>query len=217
MTPVSRALGFANPGAMLAGLGGMGEGAADSGLRAAGALAGGAAAAGSTTMSAGGAAAAAGATGLSKWWPWLLGVVVVAFLWWLFAPKAPVPASTPSASTSVTQSAKSTGAMSPAFPAKIYFDTGSAAVNAEGSKTVTAIAEAIKRDSLKTSITGYTDKTGDAATNEALAKSRAVAVRDALTAAGVAESSIEMRPPLFVAVGGGTTDAEARRVEINRQ
>jgi outer membrane protein OmpA-like peptidoglycan-associated protein len=66
-------------------------------------------------------------------------------------------------------------------------------------------------------LTGYTDKTGDVAKNEELAKSRASAVRDALKAAGVAEASVEMKPPMFVEVGAGGSDAEARRVEINKQ
>jgi hypothetical protein len=96
-------------------------------------------------------------------------------------------------------------------------DSGSAAIGADGSKVIVAIADAIKKDSLKASITGYTDKTGDAAKNEALAENRAVAVRDALVAAGVPEASIQMKPPMFVDVGAGTTDAEARRVEITRE
>ncbi len=86
----------------------------------------------------------------------------------------------------------------------------------EGSSAIAAAADAIKKDNLKVALTGYTDKTGDAARNEELAKSRAVAVRDALQAAGVAEASIEMKAPLFVEVGAGTADNEARRVEIAR-
>jgi len=54
------------------------------------------------------------------------------------------------------------------------------------------------------------------AKNEELAKSRALAVRDALKAAGVPEASMEMRPPMFVETGAGGGDAEARRVEITR-
>jgi hypothetical protein len=42
-------------------------------------------------------------------------------------------------------------------------------------------------------------------------------VRDALKAAGVAEASVEMKPPMFVEIGAGASDAEARRVEINKQ
>jgi outer membrane protein OmpA-like peptidoglycan-associated protein len=36
------------------------------------------------------------------------------------------------------------------------------------------------------------------AKNEALGKNRAAAVRDALRAAGAAEASVEMKPPMFV-------------------
>ncbi|HEY6048428.1 MAG TPA: OmpA family protein, partial [Sphingomicrobium sp.] len=215
---MASALGFASPGAFLAGLGGAGEAAADTARRAGAAIAGGAATAGSAAMTASGAAATAGTTGLAKWWPWLLGIVVLGVLWWLFAPKtpAPAPASAPAATTSAPPSAPVvTGAAT--FPAKIYFDSSSAAIGADGSKVIGAIADAIKKDSLKTSITGYTDKTGDAATNEALAKNRAVAVRDALVAAGVPEANIQMKPPMFVEVGSGTTDAEARRVEITKE
>ena len=103
------------------------------------------------------------------------------------------------------------------LPAKVYFETGSAGIGADGSKIIGAAADMIKKDGLKVAVTGYTDKTGDLATNEALAKSRSSAVRDALTAAGVAVASIEMKPPMFVEVGAAGGDAEARRVEINKQ
>jgi outer membrane protein OmpA-like peptidoglycan-associated protein len=55
------------------------------------------------------------------------------------------------------------------------------------------------------------------AKNEELAKNRAAAVRDALKAAGVAEANVEMKPPMFVEIGAAGGDAEARRVEINKQ
>ncbi len=74
----------------------------------------------------------------------------------------------------------------------------------------------IKKDNTKVAITGYTDKTGDAAKNDALAKDRAAAVRDALKAAGVPEAGMEMKPPLFAEVGAGGSDAEACRVEISK-
>ena len=41
-------------------------------------------------------------------------------------------------------------------------------------------------------------------------------MRDALKAAGIAEGNIELRPPVFVEVGAGGPDQEARRVEINK-
>jgi outer membrane protein OmpA-like peptidoglycan-associated protein len=82
--------------------------------------------------------------------------------------------------------------------------------------TIAAAAEAIKKDSARVALTGFTDKTGDMAANEKLAKDRATAVRDALKAAGIAESGIELRPPVFVEVGTSGPDQEARRVEINK-
>jgi len=103
------------------------------------------------------------------------------------------------------------------FPAKVYFDSGSAAVGSDSNKVIVAAADEIKKDNLKVAVTGYTDKTGDTAKNEELAKNRAMAVHDALTAAGVAETNIEMKPPLSVETGASTSSAEARRVEINKQ
>jgi outer membrane protein OmpA-like peptidoglycan-associated protein len=103
------------------------------------------------------------------------------------------------------------------LPAKVYFDVGSPAVGADSTKTINAAADLIKKDNLKVTLTGYTDKTGDVAKNEELAKNRAAAVRDALKAAGVPETSVDMKPPMFVETGAGGSDAEARRVEISKQ
>ena len=52
-------------------------------------------------------------------------------------------------------------------------------------------------------------------THANLAKQRALAVRDALKAAGVAESRIELKKPEQLA--GTGSNAEARRVEISTQ
>src|SRR5258705_181382 len=61
----------------------------------------------------------------------------------------------------------------------------------------------------------YTDTTGDAAANEALAKQRAEAVSAALKAAGVAADKIELKKPETLVGSGG--NAEARRVEVALQ
>ncbi len=119
------------------------------------------------------------------------------------------PAKTPPAATAP--------AVAAALPAKVYFDVGSAALGADAGAIIIKTADAIKAGNLQVAITGYTDKTGDAAKNEELAKNRAMVVRDALKTAGVAEAHIAMKPPLFVEVGAGGNDAEARRVEINKQ
>jgi len=204
------ALGFASPAAFIGGITGP---AADAARRAGAAIAGGAGAAASAAA----AATTATKSGFMRWLPWLIGAAVLLFLWNLFSGKSTPPAPAP-----VPKAAAPAPAPAPApvaavgFPAKVYFDTGSAAVSADGGKTIAAAAEAIKKDNLKVALTGYTDKTGDVAKNEELAKSRATAVRDALKAAGVAEASIEMKAPMFVEVGAGGSDAEARRVEISK-
>jgi hypothetical protein len=203
---ITGALGFASPAAFLGGLGGQ---ATDAMRRAGAAVAGGAGAAASTAA----AATAATKSGLMRWLPWLIGLAVLWFLWSMFSGKQATtpPATAPKVSAPATAPVAAAG-----FPAKVYFDTGSAAISADGGSTIAAAADAIKKDSLKVALTGYTDKTGDIAKNEELAKSRAVAVRDALMAAGVSETAIEMRAPMFVEVGAGGSDAEARRVEISK-
>ena len=204
------ALGFASPAAFLGGLGGQ---ATDVAKRAGAAVAGGAGAAASAAA----AATTATKSGLMRWLPWLIGAAVLLFLWNMFSGKpAPTPASAP-APTVAPAPATMPPAVVIVLPAKVYFDVGAAAVGADGGKTVAAVADLIKAGNLKVSVTGYTDKTGDVAKNEELAKNRAAAVRDALKAAGVADTSVEMKPPMFVEIGAGGSDAEARRVEISQQ
>ena len=210
---MSSALGFASPSAFLGSLGGQ---AADTAKRAGAAVANGAGMAGS-------AAAAATTTtksGLMRWLPWLIGAAVLLFLWNLLSGKStppPAPAPTAAVTAPAPAPAPAPAMVAVSLPAKVYFEVGAATIGADGSKTLGAVADMIKKDGLKVTVTGYTDKTGDVAKNEELAKSRASAVRDALKAAGVAEASIEMKPPMFVEVGAAGGDAEARRVEINKQ
>jgi hypothetical protein len=198
------ALGFSNPAAFLSNLGGQ---AADAAARAGAAVATGA-----------GAAAASTKSGVMRWLPWLIAAGVLLLLWNMFSgrkPATPAPAPAP-AVTAPAPAPAAPAPMASGFPYKVYFDTGSAALGADASRAIAAAAESIKKDGTKVALTGYTDKTGDTAKNEELAKARAKAVRDALMAAGVAEAGIEMRPPLFVEVGAGISDAEARRVEISK-
>ena len=210
---MSSALGFASPSAFLGGLGGQ---AADTAKRAGAAVASGAGMADSAAA----AATTATKSGLMRWLPWVIGAAVLLYLWNLMSGgSTPTPAPAPTAAVTAPAPAPAVApaAMALSLPAKVYFEVGSAAIGADGSKTIGAAADMIKKDGLKVAVTGYTDKTGDVAKNEELAKSRASAVRDALKAAGVAEASVEMKPPMFVEAGAGGSDAEARRVEINKQ
>jgi outer membrane protein OmpA-like peptidoglycan-associated protein len=207
------ALGFASPTAFLSGLGGQ---AADAAKRAGAAVAGGAGAAATTAA----AAATEAKSGLMRWLPWLIAAAVLLFLWNMFSGKpapTPAPAPAPAPKVEAPAPAPMAAAVATSLPAKVYFDVGAAAVTADGGKTIAAVVDMIKKDNLKVTVTGYTDKTGDVAKNEELAKNRAMAVRDALKAAGVAEASIDMKPPMFVEVGAAGSDAEARRVEISKQ
>jgi outer membrane protein OmpA-like peptidoglycan-associated protein len=204
---ITGALGFATPAAMLSSLGGA---AADTAKRAGAAIASGASAAAGTAA----AATTATKSGLTRWLPWLIGAAILLALWNMFSSKPTPPAPAPTATAPAPAPAAAPAAAG--FPFKAYFETGSAAIGPVANATLTAAAEAIKKDNVRVAVTGYTDKTGDVAKNEELAKSRAMAVRDALKAAGVAEGNIEMRPPVFVEAGAGGADAEARRVEINK-
>ena len=213
------ALGYASPAAMLSSLSGAAAGAAKS----AGAAASAAKSAGAAVASGAGAAASTAAatttatkSGLTRWLPWLIGAAVLLALWNMFAAKPTTPTPAPAPKAAAPAATPAPAPVAAAFPFKAYFDTGSATIGPVANATIAAAAEAIRKDGLKVALTGYTDKTGDVARNEELAKARALAVRDALKAAGVAEGSIELRPPVFVEAGAAGADAEARRVEINR-
>jgi len=94
---------------------------------------------------------------------------------------------------------------------KFYFASGKADL---ASGALGALGDAI--DAAKAGkrlvISGFHDATGNAEMNAALAKKRAMSVRDALVGAGVTESSLELKKP-EESTGSGN-DAEARRVEV---
>ena len=97
---------------------------------------------------------------------------------------------------------------------KVYFDTGKAAVvDSFGATAAGLKAWLAGHAGSSLGVSGYNDKTGNAAANAALSKQRAEAVRAALVASGIAESSVALVKP------ADTTDttadnASARRVEV---
>ncbi|MCX7230823.1 MAG: OmpA family protein [Burkholderiales bacterium] len=96
--------------------------------------------------------------------------------------------------------------------AKVYFDSGVTALPADGAAALAPVVDALKANAAaRIAISGYHDKTGNPEQNAELAKQRAFAVRDALGAAGVADTRITLRKPQE-AQGDGN-DREARRVE----
>ena len=94
---------------------------------------------------------------------------------------------------------------------KFYFATGKAELGPNSLDALKDVAAGVK-EGKKAVVSGYTDSTGNAEINAKLSKERAFAVRDALLAAGVPESSIELRKPASD-TGSGSKD-EARRVEV---
>jgi K(+)-stimulated pyrophosphate-energized sodium pump len=96
--------------------------------------------------------------------------------------------------------------------AKIYFDTGAAAVPADTAAMLApVVAWAKTTPAGKLSISGFHDSTGSPEQNAELAKNRAVMVQDALVAAGVPADRLVLQKPQQMDAGDGR---EARRVEV---
>ena len=97
--------------------------------------------------------------------------------------------------------------------ARVLFNSGVSALPADAAKTLSpAIEVATRSAGIRLTVSGYHDKTGDPEKNAELAKERAIAVRDALVAAGVSLERVELRKPQLTE--GGTDDTLARRVDI---
>lgn len=95
---------------------------------------------------------------------------------------------------------------------KFYFATGKADLAAGANEALAEVVKGVLDGGKTAVVSGFHDATGDAAINEELAKKRALAVRDALKALGVAEDKVELKKP-EVTQGSGS-NAEARRVEV---
>jgi outer membrane protein OmpA-like peptidoglycan-associated protein len=94
---------------------------------------------------------------------------------------------------------------------KFYFASGKADLATGGNE---ALAEVVKAVAAGQSvvISGFHDASGDPALNAELAKQRAMGVRDALVALGVAADKVELKKPEQTLADGSAS--EARRVEV---
>lgn len=101
----------------------------------------------------------------------------------------------------------------------INFDVDKSNITTEGKEVITQIAEALQHDkSLKISIEGHTDNTGDASHNKKLSNDRANAVMNTLIANGINKTRLTAKgfgaeKPL-VANGSEENKAKNRRVEL---
>ena len=160
-------------------------------------------------------------------WRWLLPLLIALVALWMLSrcmgPKETVTEVVETVPAPVIESAPAPEPMpAPAVEAapaaglplaNYYFEVDQFALPVAREGSLEAVIEYLKANpTAVASVSGYHDPTGDAAHNEELAKKRAQAVKDAMTAAGVPDSQIDMVKPI-VTTGSGDM-AEARRVEV---
>lgn len=97
----------------------------------------------------------------------------------------------------------------------IYFAVGSAALPADADKALVSLVEGLKSNpAARVAISGFHSAAGDLASNQELAKQRALAVRDALKAAGIDPERVMLEKPVAAEANLAGEDPKARRVEV---
>lgn len=143
---------------------------------------------------------------------WLVGGVVAAVLVGVLVQAQ--RAAQPSGQAAVVSAAPRAQDVAPAtLVGQVFFDTGQTQVPPEGAQGVQAAAEALgQATGASLVLSGFHDATGGVAANAEVAKRRAMAVRDALLASGVAPERIRLEKPQVTLDGGDPK--LARRVDI---
>ena len=122
-------------------------------------------------------------------------------------------ASAPAAEAASATAAAAAGA--PAAGVDVLFAVGSSALTPEAAQTLAPTIDTLKADATaKVSLSGFHSASGDAAQNEALARQRAMSVRDALVAAGIAADRIVLDKPQSAEANVAGEDPKARRVQL---
>ena len=125
---------------------------------------------------------------------------------------SPAPAATPAPAAAPAAAPASAG-----LPVSVLFASGQSALDDPAKKAVAAAVEYLKaHPEAKVGLSGFVDSSGDPAKNAELAKQRAITVRDALAAAGVAADRIDLSKPPQIEAGSADA-ARARRVDIVQQ
>jgi outer membrane protein OmpA-like peptidoglycan-associated protein len=94
----------------------------------------------------------------------------------------------------------------------VHFAASEATLDAEAIRLLKGLVPAMKGGTNPIDVTGFADRRGDRAANVALAKRRAIAVREALLAEGLPADRVRLQAPREVT--GSGSDRDARRVEI---
>ncbi len=98
----------------------------------------------------------------------------------------------------------------------LFFAVDSTALHGAAPAALENVVARLKADpAAKAKLSGFHSATGDPAHNHELAKGRAMAVRDALKAAGVAEDRVVLEKPLPEQANVAGEDWKARRVEVS--
>ena len=106
--------------------------------------------------------------------------------------------------------------MAEATRSVLYFGVGSSTLEGEQAKGLTLlIATLSSKPAAKASISGYHSAAGELASNQQLAKDRAVKVRDSIVAAGIAPARVVLAKPLQAEANLAGEDPAARRVEVS--
>jgi K(+)-stimulated pyrophosphate-energized sodium pump len=128
------------------------------------------------------------------------------------AAPAVVPATTAAVATAAAPAATvAVATPAAAAEARFLFETGKAELPANAVDSIAKLAAAAKAGAGKLVVSGFHDATGDPAQNAELAKQRAIAVGEALKAAGIAADRIELKKP--EQINAGSAD-DARRVDV---
>lgn len=131
------------------------------------------------------------------------------------APVAATPAGLPASAALAAQALSDAASITVEYGVvKFYFASGDDKLAAGAADALVDVVKGA-RGGKKVLISGFHDDKGSAARNAELARQRALAVRQALIAAGVPDSQIRLDKPAQTA--GTGSDAEARRVEITLQ
>ena len=106
----------------------------------------------------------------------------------------------------------------PATPSSmvvLFFAVNSPTLPEDAIARLTNVVAALKANpQFKAAISGYHSAAGSLPQNQELAKNRAMAVRDALTAAGIETGRLELDKPMSAEANLSGEDPQARRVEV---
>lgn len=95
----------------------------------------------------------------------------------------------------------------------VYFDSGALHADASGEFAINEVVDILaRRSEIKILVTGYSDKTGNSASNLRLSEKRSLAVKNALVKAGIDASRITTR--YLGDLNAEPDDAEFRKVTI---